>query len=227
MKRIIQYIKYFFFIAFKWNPLLAFFTLKHEIRGEKKYGLDTSGIDTLKDFTVTGNKVNAEIYQGANYYLLEEVFTFLRTENVNTKMIDFGCGKGRVLAVAAYFGFTDITGIEFAKPLSDAAEINLKNIRRKFPDTHFNIVYEDASVFDIPVTTKVFFFFNPFNEKVMLQVVKNMLSSVRKYEREIFVVYINPVHEELFLSAGFQCVFEVEKMTYISAKIFMLPISEE
>ena len=36
--------------------------------------------------------------------------------------VDFGCGKGRVLLLAAGFGFARITGVEFAKELCDIAK---------------------------------------------------------------------------------------------------------
>ena len=65
----------------------------------------------------------------------------------------------------------------------------------------------------------VFFFFNPFDEVVMLQVVKNILSSLKENDRKIYVVYINPLHKEIFLSAGFIEEYYLMKMKYLELSI--------
>ena len=126
----IYYLRYFFFIAWNWGIRLAIFTIYHEVRGEKKYGIDTSRIQDVKRITVKGeNLVNAEMYQGASYYLLEKVFEWLQSNKVNRSLIDFGCGKGRALVVAAEYGFKQITGIDFAKTLCEEAEKNISLVR--------------------------------------------------------------------------------------------------
>src|SRR5215213_6471720 len=97
----LYYLKLFSFIAFNWNIRLAWFTVYHEIRGENKYNLDTSKIADVKKLSIKGNNIeHAELYQGANYYLLEKVFDHLQTIEANQNILDLGCGKGRVLAVA-------------------------------------------------------------------------------------------------------------------------------
>ena len=219
----IQYARYFFFIAFNWNIKLAWFTVFHEIRGEKKYNINTSKIEDIKKLSLKGGNVDhAEIYQGANYFLLENVFEFLQTIEGTKNILDYGCGKGRVLAVAAYYGFEKITGIEFAKELCEAARKNIIPFQQKFPEKIFNVIHANAVDYRIEKDTNVFFFFNPFNEVVMLSVVKNILKSLKEYSREVYVVYLNPVHNEIFLSAGFEQIYHLEKLTFIEASILML-----
>ncbi|HUS00619.1 MAG TPA: methyltransferase domain-containing protein [Chitinophagaceae bacterium] len=217
------YLKLFFFIAFNWNIRLAWFTVYHEIRGEKKYKLDSSKIKNVKKLSIKGNNVeHAELYQGANYYLLEKVFDHLQTIEANQNILDFGCGKGRVLAVAAYYGFRKITGVEFAKELCEVARKNIIPVQQKYPGKIFNVIHVNAVDYKIEYDTNVFFFFNPFNEVVMLAVVKNILASLKQNPREIYVVYLNPVHKEIFMSAGFEQIFHYETLQYIQATIFML-----
>lgn len=221
----LYYFRLFFFISFNWNIRLAWFTVSHEIRGEKKYRLDTSKIVNVKKLRVKGdNAEHAEHYQGANYFLLEKVFDHLQTIGANQNLLDFGCGKGRALAVAAYYGFRKITGVEFAKELCEIARKNIIPIQQKFPDKIFNVIHANAVDHTIEDDTNVFFFFNPFDEVVMLAVVKNILASLKQNPREIYVVYLNPVHKEIFMSAGFEQIFHYEKLKYIQATIFMLDI---
>ncbi len=124
-----------------------------------------------------------------------------------------------MLAVAASYGFTKITGIEFAKELYDEAIKNIIPVQQKFPDKIFNVIYTNAIDYKIENDTNVFFFFNPFDEIVMLNVVKNILRSLKEKPREVYVVYLNPVHKEIFMSAGFEQVFYLQKLKYIEASV--------
>ncbi len=221
--KFLQYLQYFFYIGFNWNFRLALFTIQHEIRGEKKYGIETSKLHHLKNLSVKGNNLeHAEIYQGANYFLLEKLFSYLQGINANKNIIDFGCGKGRVLVVAAYQGFKKITGIDFASELCDIARQNITPVKEKFPDKTFRVININATDYNIEDDADVFFFFNPFNHVVMLAVIKNILRSLKRNPREVFAVYVNPVHKEIFLSAGFEQIFHLQKLKYVEASILML-----
>ena len=204
------YVRYFFFIAINWNPRLAWFTLQHEIRGERNYGINTSRLNNLKNLTLKGNRLDAEIYQGANYFLLEKVFEESRLIGINESIIDFGCGKGRAMVVAAHFGYNKITGIEFAKELSDEASKTITPVQKQFPDKIFKVINANAADYNIEKDANVFFFFNPFNEIVMQQVVRNILASLKRKPREVFTIYLNPVHKDIWLSAGFQEIYNYE-----------------
>jgi SAM-dependent methyltransferase len=222
------YLKYFYFIAKNWNIKLAAFTVFHEIKGEKKYQLDTIKVDTLQHQKIRSNNLkHASIYQGTNYYLIEHAFDFLKEENVNNNLVDFGCGKGRILVVAAYYGFKKITGIDFSQLLCNEAEINIEKIKPLYPLVNFTIICDDAINYSLKDDDSVFFFFNPFDEIVMLQVVKNILSSLKKNRRKIYVVYVNPLHKEIFLSAGFEEEYYFKKMEYLEFVILSKEAFEE
>lgn len=213
------YLKYFFYISFNWNIRLAWFTISNEIRGEKKYGISTTRIVDLKKLSVTGNnRRNAEMYQGANYYLLETMFEKLNELKAGNKFIDVGCGKGRALVVAAHYGFKRLTGIDFARELCELAKENTKQLYDKFPGIQINIDCADAADYEFEKDTDVFFFFNPFNEVVMKKVVKNIMAAIPS-QRKIYVVYLNPMHKELFMEAGFKRIYAVKKLRLIEGVI--------
>jgi SAM-dependent methyltransferase len=215
-----HYFKYFFYIALNWNIKLAFFTIYHEIRGEKKYGIHTSKLNDLTKISVTGNnKKHAEIYQGANYCLLENVLSYLQSIGANKNIIDYGCGKGRVLVVAAFYGFNKITGVEFSEELCNQAKKNVSYVHSKFPKTVFNIINIDATEYKIQDDQNVFFFFNPFNQIILSKVIYNILVSIEKNKRIIHVAYVNPRYKQLFIDAGFTEVHYKKKMEYAEASI--------
>jgi hypothetical protein len=218
--KFLSYIKYFFFIAFNWNIRLAWFMISQEIRGEKKYHLDTSGIVSLEDLSLTLPTAEyGQPYQGANYYLLEKVFDYLKNEQANDSIVDYGSGKGRVMVVAAYYGFKRIIGIDFSSRLCEAAKQSILNPQQQFPDATFKIIHADATTYDIEKDDNVMFFFNPFDEVVMEQIIINIRQSLRNYPRKIYVAYINPVHKELFEHNGFKEVFYTKKMEYVEASV--------
>lgn len=218
--KLIYYLKYFFFIGLNWNFPLAVFTICHEIKGERKYNLNTTGLDRLRRLSIKGeNLAHASIYQASHFYILEKGFDYLRSINENNNITDFGCGKGRALVVAAYFGFQNITGIDFAKALCNAAEQNVKRANLAHPSAQFDIVCDDVVNYQIKKEQNVFFFFNPFDEVVMLKVVKNILASLKGKSRKVYIMYVNPVHKEIFLSAGFKEEYYKRKLQYLEVSI--------
>jgi 2-polyprenyl-3-methyl-5-hydroxy-6-metoxy-1,4-benzoquinol methylase len=217
---LLYYLKYFYFIGSNWNIRLAAFTLYHEIKGEKKYHTNTLKINRLHNLSIRGeNLKHASIYQAVNYFILEKAFNFFKGDVADKSFVDFGCGKGRVMIVAAHYGFKSITGIEFATELCNEAERNITLIKNNFPSSTFQIACIDAVKYKIKAEENVFFFFNPFDEVVMLQVVKNLLNSLKETPRKVHILYVNPLHKDLFLSAGFREVFYFKKMTYIELSI--------
>jgi predicted RNA methylase len=214
--KVFYYLKYFYFIARNWNIRLAAFTVYHEIRGEKIYHLDTTKIDNLKGEQIeSSNLSHASIYQGTNYYLIEKAFEYLQTQKANQQLLDFGSGKGRIIVVAAHYGFKSITGVDFSQSLCREAENNVEKIKPLFPATNFKIVCSDVVNYSIENDTNVFFFFNPFDEVVMLQVARKILTSLKKNPRKVYIVYVNPLHKEIFLSAGFEEEYSLKKMEYL------------
>jgi hypothetical protein len=61
----------------------------------------------------------------------------------------------------------------------------------------------------------------------MLRVVKNILMSIKAFPREAYIVYINPVHKEIFMSAGFEQILYLKKLKYIEASILMKEYESE
>jgi hypothetical protein len=213
---LLSYLKYFYFIARNWNVKLAVFTIYYEIKGERKYKVNTIKIDNLQYQKIrSDNLKHASIYQATNYYLIEKAFQFLKDENVNYSITDFGSGKGRAMVVAAFYGFKRITGIDFAESLCREADLNIEKIKPFFPETNFQVICDDAVNYKIENDANVFFFFNPFDEVVMLQIVKNILFSFKQAQRKIYIIYINPLHKEIFLSAGFEEEYYFKKMNYL------------
>jgi SAM-dependent methyltransferase len=216
------YIKYFFYLAFNWNIKIAAHILRQEIRGEKKYGINTTGADELKSLEKKGIDIeHATIYMPVSYDILEELFNQLHKQQYH-HFLDIGCGKGRALCVAAGNGIKKVTGIDFSKALCSAAEKNLAATKQKIPTLEYKIFNNDAFYFAIPEDVDCIFMFNPFDDVMMSGVAENILASVEANPRKITLIYANPVCKQELLDIGFKQLFYTKKMNYLEAVILEL-----
>jgi len=215
--RILTFIHYFFYLALNWNFRIAIHILVQEIKGEKKYGIKTIGVDNLRNSEVDFS--NATIYMPASYDLLEEIFTILHANEKN-HFLDIGCGKGRALCVASNYGYKKNTGIDFSKKLCDAAIENTKIFKnKKRPDATFEIINIDAVDYIIPADVDCIFMFNPFNELVMKRVVENIVKNISQYKRELYIVYANPLFKNLFIKKAFTEIYYSKRLKYLEVSI--------
>ena len=73
----LSYIKYFFFLFINWDVKIAWYMIKQEIKGEKKYGINTTGADELHNLEKQGIDIShATIYMPVSYSLLEDLSFF-------------------------------------------------------------------------------------------------------------------------------------------------------
>ncbi len=215
----LTYIKYFYFLLINWNARIAWYMIRQEIKGEKKYDINTTGADELFKLEKQGIDIShATIYMPVSYSLLDEVFEQLKIKSP-THFLDIGCGKGRALCVAAHQGFKRVTGIDFAKDLFEQAKENLAITKQKIPELEYKVINNDAFYFEIPDDVDCIFFFNPFDEIIMSAVVNNIAESLQNNPRKISIIYVNPLHKEQFLKAGFTETWHSKKMKYLEASI--------
>jgi SAM-dependent methyltransferase len=215
-----SYLKYFFYLAYNWNIGIAWHIIRQEISGEKKYGINTTGADELNKLEKQGIDIShATIYMPASYTLLEEIFKQLKNSKPLNHFLDIGCGKGRVLCVAAHQGFKQVTGLDFARDLCEAAKENLVITKQQIPALEYKVINNDAFYFEIPDDVDCIFFFNPFDEIIMSAVVNNIFKSLKNNPRKLTIIYVNPLHKEQFLKAGFKETWYSKKMKYLEVSI--------
>ena len=209
MKNVWNYISYFFYNSINWSPWLAFFVLYHDIRGAFKYGITTFAPVALKKLTiVNGDRSKASPYEAVNYYLLETLFTSFRQVSDADSLVDLGCGKGRVLVVAAHIGFTNITGIDFATELCEEASTNIKKVQQNFPRVKWNVINNSAERYNISHNDSVFFMFNPFTEEIVDKFLEKLERSCRLFPRTTWFLYASPRHKKIFFNKGYEIIFQ-------------------
>jgi len=209
VKTVLQYIRFFFYTAINWNIWLAFFMLYHDIRGAMKYGSRrTFAPVKLRHLTI----INADIaksspYEAVSYFMLEKLVTAFRRLSFDTSIVDLGCGKGRVMVVAAYFGFSQITGIDFAEELCEEATSNMKKVQSAIPGINWKVIHANVLDYAIQSGDSVFFMFNPFVEETLDLFLDRLDASCKLYPRKTYFIYANPLHASILENRGYKIIF--------------------
>jgi len=172
--------------------------------GDIDYDFD-HGVDTTWSNVSLGTRLR-ELASGAQYQasepeLFHRILHALPVQPDEFTFVDLGSGKGRTLLMASDYPFHRIVGIEL---LAELNQIARKNIRAYFSERQRCFKIEssagDARDFQFPQESLVLYLFNPFPDYVLRTVLTNLRRSFQADPREVYIIYHNLVHEDLFLS---------------------------
>jgi hypothetical protein len=112
--------------------------------------------------------------------------------------VDIGSGKGRVLLMASDYPFRRILGVELLTALHLVAQ---KNLGAYQSDSQQCFAVEttcrDAREFVFPAEPLVVYLFNPLPEAGIVDVIANLAQSVNQYPRVVYLLYRNPMFENV------------------------------
>lgn len=174
------------------------YMLDHIIEGRR--AARTEGVVLVPDLGLVGpNAGDAVRYEATPTALFIRLIRSLNLDYSKFALIDLGSGKGRILLRSAEMPFSRIEGVELSEALyRDSIEtIIAAGIQERV--TVRNV---DAVSYDFPPVPFVLFMFNPFGERVMRQVVANLVRSLEITPRDIFVIYLNAKHAQIFDETG-------------------------
>jgi SAM-dependent methyltransferase len=104
--------------------------------------------------------------------------------------VDVGCGKGRVVLLAAEFPFRRIVGVEASAALCDIARSNVeKASKTRDGCDRIAVVHADATRFDIPDDAGLFYFYEPFSVDVSLTVLERIEDSILQHPRSVVLCF--------------------------------------
>ncbi|MBI5129497.1 MAG: class I SAM-dependent methyltransferase [Rhodopseudomonas palustris] len=159
---------------------------------DAKYGTDTDSSVELDGLTIRqDSRRYGERYQASDPRVLADSLKYIGLDPRGHRFVDLGCGKGRMLIVAAELGFSSCVGVEFADELARAA-------RRNVAASGFrtiSIVHGDAGNYAFRDEPFVLYLFNPFSAPIMQRVRDNLLKLKRA---DYTVIYKNARERRLF-----------------------------
>lgn len=97
--------------------------------------------------------------------------------------LDYGCGRGRVLAVALGFPFRRVLGVEVAEHLVREARINLASA-----GVRCEVVATSAATFSVPDDVTIVYAFNPFDERVWAAALARLQESIARRPRRVVLI---------------------------------------
>lgn len=168
-------------------------TFREEDRFEKFFGIESAEV-------VCNNRYNDDYYryEPTSYSGLICAFDALGGEiSKYDRLVDFGCGKGRVLFYVNQRYQCEVCGIEIDENLCKIAEENRDDYNKRFQDARnrIEIINGKAEEYNIKPEDTVFYFFNPFEIKIFQRVIDNILDSIQNHPRNIIIMMYYPLQE--------------------------------
>lgn len=164
------------------------------------HGTDTSAQVGTEEFEVSKADLEGAVhYETMTLRRFRKVIRSVGTDLTGRVFIDFGSGKGRLLLMASEYPFQRVIGVEFEPNLHAIAKRNVQlytSSAQRCRD--IRPICGNAVTFEIPPERLICSFNNPFDDRILSQVVANLEESLDRSEREVYVIYANPIHRDLF-----------------------------
>jgi hypothetical protein len=140
------------------------------------------------------NREHAQPYIPTSLWVYRQLLGALVRAGVRPRefaLVDYGCGKGRVVLMSVEAGFRAVTGVELNPELARLAAENFRNYRGRRRGVAM-LYHGDATTFPIPPGPIVVFLYNPFGGPVLEAVADNIRQSFAEDPRPMYVVYHTP-----------------------------------
>ena len=113
----------------------------------------------------------------------------------DTTFVDLGCGKGRVLLIAAQRPFRRVIGVEISPELAAIAEQNRLEYRPP-PSLRADveIANDDVTTFDMPPGDLLLHLYHPFQPEITAKVLERLERSLADPPRRVVLAYLAYTH---------------------------------
>lgn len=161
--------------------------MESEIQLDKILKIKTTGRDD------TNSNYQNFPYEPTPYSVLQSL---INTGYITKKdkIIDYGCGKGRVSFYLAYCTKAKTIGIEYDDRLYSQA---IDNHKKCLISNKVEFVHTCASIYEVPDDITGAYFFNPFSVTILMEVIKNIRKSKTKNNRDLLLFFYYPSKEYL------------------------------
>ncbi|RSD25411.1 class I SAM-dependent methyltransferase [Mesobacillus subterraneus] len=138
-------------------------------------------------------------YEPTPYSALERFFEDYKLEP-RDKIVDFGCGKGRLNFYLNHRFNNHCIGVEMNELFYYEALENKLSYLKRFKNRGDRINFHSvlAEEYDIQNDENRFYFFNPFTVQIFMNVVNNILLSFENSPRELDLILYYPSEDYIF-----------------------------
>ncbi len=163
-------------------------------RSDRLFGISSSRAGTNDSELISPEFVR---YQAVSYRDMREILNGLAISQHDV-FLDFGCGLGRAVCLAATYRFSAVTGVEISPRLCELARRNLQAVQPKFRCPEVQVIQANAIEYEIPPNVSVVFFFNPFTGATLRKVLDNIDQSLHDSPRKLRILFYGTVSTEAF-----------------------------
>ena len=138
-------------------------------------------------------------YEATSYLALETLF---KEYCVNDKdsVVDFGCGKGRLIFYINYYFNASCCGVEMNNDFYKTCLDNKSSYLIKNKKLKNKIKFENtfAENYKISLNDNKFYFFNPFSLQIFIKVIDNILDSLEANMRPVELILYYPSSDYIY-----------------------------
>ena len=196
---------FFYYYYIKEN---IFYDLKNKKNTFLKLNFNSKNYQKKYSSSVHYVASNTEIVKNSLKTLKKFVYEF-RLNLEEFQFIDLGSGKGKVISIIlSEFSLLTIKypciGIEISNRLCKIARNNLESAT-----ANYKIINKDCKYINNIIDSKniILYLYNPFGRDQL----KEIISKLTECEF-IFIVYVEPIHEETLLNLGFTNLFKKKSL---------------
>jgi len=157
---------------------------------DARLNIDTAECVELEDLSISSDRKQFGMPYGPTpTWAFRKLMATLQLPKEST-FVDVGCGKGKALLLATDYGFQRAVGLEFSHELCEVAKRNVAAYRKKRGEAaDIEIVECDAADYQIRDDESVFYLSNPFDGNVMADFLGNVVASLARRPRRIWLIY--------------------------------------
>lgn len=135
-------------------------------------------------------------YEATPYKALDDFFEVYELKKTD-RLVDFGCGKGRLPFYIHNRCGVSVTGIEMSGQLYQEALENQASYMQKVKRSNTFISFECclAEEYEVEAEDNRFYFFNPFSIQIFMTVIANVLRSVDQHKRSVDIILYYPTSD--------------------------------
>jgi SAM-dependent methyltransferase len=158
---------------------------------DRLHGVETSQEVSREALTGIPNEIRGQAgdYVPTHAALFERIVQTSGVDPSRYTFVDLGCGKGRILIVAAKYPFKAIVGVEADGSLCETAKQNLKRWGQGCPERRLTVVHRDARTFDWPEGNLFIFMYSPFRGPVFKRVAERLAGVAGEPGRAVVIAY--------------------------------------
>lgn len=156
-------------------------------------------IETKKEQKNFHQSLHYNRYEATPYSALELLFKEYKVCD-SDYIVDYGCGKGRLLFYINHFFNSNVTGVEMDKNFYNDCLSNTNSylLNHKKSIGIINFVNDFAENYIVSEKDNKFYFFNPFSIQIFMKIVDNILESIEKCNRVVDIVLYYPSDDYIY-----------------------------